>query len=94
MVADMQIPVLLGGEKGCWADEEKTLTTGDTDVTFNIPTNTGYGYKLFLKRVSNNATLPKQIGQIDFSVAGQATINLTTVTAAQDGTKAKLRIFM
>ena len=93
MVTDMQIPVMLG-ERSCWADEEQTLSTGDTDVTFSIPANTGYGYKLFLQRVSASATLPKQIGQIDFSVAGQATINLTTVTQEQNGTKAKLRIFM
>lgn len=93
MVADMQIPVMLG-ERSCWIDVEKTLETDDESVTFNIPANTGYGYKLFLKKVSSSATLPKQIGEMDFSVDGEVTINLTKVTAAQNGTKAKLRAFM
>lgn len=93
MFQNMQIPVMPIGEEDTWVDEIKTLATGDKDVTFNIGTNSGYGYKLFLEKASSTATLPKQIGPMDFSTAGQVKINLTTVTTEQNNTKARLRCF-
>lgn len=93
MFQDMQIPVVPIGEEDTWVDEIKTLTTGATSVTFNIGSNNGYGYKLFLEKASGATTLPKQVGPMDFSTAGQVTINLTTVTTEQNNTKARLRCF-
>lgn len=93
MFQDMQIPVVPIGEEDTWVDEIKTLVTGDKFVTFNIGSNSGYGYKLFLEKASGATTLPKQIGPMDFSTAGQVKINLTTVTSDQNNTKARLRCF-
>lgn len=96
MFENMQIPVITQFNPDCWAnDEEKTLAQGDTSVTFNIEANPNYGYELFLDKstaATANTDPPKQIGQMVFG-SGTCTINLTTVTAAQAGTKARLRVF-
>ena len=96
MVADMQVPIMLG-ERSCWTGEEKTLATGDTSVTFDISTNTSYGYELFIDMSTANvptADRPRQLNQMNFSVSGKCTVTfITPILSSQDGAKAKLRVF-
>ena len=95
-------PNIIGGGDGWVANSDgstqiKTLDVGDTSVVFNnIPTNTNFGYRLWLDTSTASTAdteAPKQIGALVFDHTNHTcTANLTTVTAAQDGTKAKLRI--
>lgn len=98
MFDTMQIPTVVQFNPDEWAnDQVKTLAVDDPNVTFDISTNTSYGYELFIDRstaATPSADPPKQSGQMDFSVAGKCTITFTSpITAAQDGTLAKLRVF-
>ena len=98
MFQDMQIPVIPIGEEDSWAgDQVKTLSTGDTYVEFDIGSNTGYGYKLFIDMstaTTPSTTPPRQSGQMDFSTAGKCKITfVSAITSDQHGTEAKLRVF-
>ena len=98
MFQDMQIPVIPIGEEDSWAgDQVKTLAAGDTSVTFDISTNTSYGYELFIDMSTASvptADRPRQLNQMDFSVSGKCTvIFITPILSSQVGAKAKLRVF-
>ena len=93
--ANCELTNALTDQLDIWSSEV-TLAANATSVTFTIPTDSSYGYRLFIDRstaATPSTDPPKQTGNMDFSTAGQVTIPLSTITAAQAGTKAKLRIY-
>lgn len=103
MFQDMQIPLMLTASSGWLASSsgvvvENTLAANDTYTEFPIPTETTYGYQLFLDTSTAstaNTSAPMQKGDLDFTTtSGKVRINFTSaVTAAQAGTKARLRVY-
>lgn len=103
MFNDMQIPVILGASSGWLVDGnssiiERTLAANDTYVEFPIPSNSDYGYQLFLDSSTAstaNTAKPKQNGDLDFTTtSGSVRINFASaITSAQAGTKARLRVY-
>ena len=103
MFNSMQIPVMFTASSG-WLTAgdgsivEKTLTAGDTYIEFDIISTNDYGYELFLDSstaTTANTAKPKQNGDMDFATtSGKVRINfVSAVTAAQEGTKARLRVY-
>ena len=103
MFQNMQIPLMFTASSGWLADVngviiENTLAETNTYTEFPIPSVSDYGYQLYLDSSTASTpytTPPTQKGNLDFTTtSGKVRINFTSaVTAAQDGTKARLRVY-